>query len=219
MRRRDFVTRVPAVAAGLTVGGAVGLAEASSEARGPEDALEARTAQGGSVAPSGFRLVGNGGEMVDAALVVAPHERFALITYVVECPYPVGSRAWLAIADRDENGQVVSPGTEGSELHAETGAIGASTVRLKGAKARRVVFPRFAAEDVEGGFDVRERARAVHGAVTEHGFDTVPGDGREWIVVHVEYRCPDGVEHVMCGMPLTWDPRLALGVMVRGQIE
>lgn len=82
-------------------------------------------------------------------------------------------------------------------------------------KTRRVVFPRFVPEEGE---DLRERARLVYSAVRENGFDTASGADHAWRVVHVEYRCPDGVEHVMCGMPLSWDPELALGVMVRGQV-
>ena len=54
--------------------------------------------------------------------------------------------------------------------------------------------------------------------IREQGFDSVRGDSTGWRVVHVEYRCPDGVEHVMCGLPEDWDPRLVLGVMVKGQI-
>jgi len=199
MKRRDFVTRVPVVAAGLTVGGAVGLAEASEGARGHEGASGARTAQGGSGAAEGFRLVGESDERLVAfektfpGLPVRP--TFSLRRYVVECPYPVGSRAWFAVADSDEEGRVVD---------------GPAAPRRRAA-----LFPRFVAEEGE---DLRERARAVYNAVRERGFDTASGPDHAWRVVHVEYRCPDGVEHVMCGLPLSWDPRLALGVMARGQI-
>jgi hypothetical protein len=204
---------VPAVAAGLTVGGAVGLAEASEGRGGHEGAPEGPTAQGGSGGVEGFVLVGVSEEPVvafekmfhgfpEGPMPVRP--TFSLRSYVVECAYPVGSKAWMAIGDRDEDGSVVVYDARDPDY-----------VYVRPEGTRRVLFPRFVAEEGE---DLRGRARSVYNAVRENGFDTASGPEHAWMVVHVEYRCPDGVEHVMAGMPLSWDPRLALGVMVRGQI-
>lgn len=216
MRRREFIPLAVSSVVGSTVAGVsmeVRARRGASEGRGgPEGASSGGTAQGGSGGVEGFRLVGasNTAEMrtyVGMAggfgLVhpVPDLVTFSLRRYVVECSYPVGSRAWLAIADGDEEGNVVVEAQEGTVPFVK--------------KHRRVIFPRFV---VEEGEDVRERARAVYRAVREHGFDDVRGPEHAWRVVHVEYRCPDGVEHVMCGLPMSWDPRLALGVMVRGQI-
>ena len=187
MDRRDFIKMAPAAAAGMAVVGSVGLTGASDGLGGHEGALVEGTAQGGS---GGFRLVGETYHLLPGEL--------ALDRLVVECPYPVGSKAWIAIGDRDEKGGLTVMGHK-----SVTGTY------------RRVIFPRFTLREGE---DLEERALEVYRAVCEHGFDGARGADHAWKVVHVEYRCPDGVEHVMCGMPVPWDSRLALGVMVKGQI-
>ena len=48
--------------------------------------------------------------------------------------------------------------------------------------------------------------------------DNAEGPDHEWRVVHVEFRCTNGTEHIIAGLPKTWDPRLCLGVLVKGQI-
>ena len=129
---------------------------------------------------------------------------FAVDGFVVECPYPVGSKAWVSIADRDDRGLTV---------------VGHKSVT---GSYRRMVFPRFQKKNMGRDLDVadlQERAHAVYLAVKEHGFDNARGPDHKWKVVHVEFRCPDGVEHIMCGMPVEWDSKLALGVMVKGQIS
>jgi hypothetical protein len=203
MKRREFVSRVPALAAGVAVGGAVGVAEASSDVGGHEGVPAEGTAQGGSGGARGFRLVQEHlwtEEWVEGEV----GRGFPMHTYVVECPYPVGSKAWFATGDHDEGGSVFV--WEAEDL---------TMVPVVPLKTRRVMFPRFVAGEGE---DFRERARTVYDAVAVQGFDLARGPEHEWRVVHVEYRCPDGVEHVMVGLPMSWDPRLALGVMVRGQI-
>jgi len=198
MRRRDLLTKTPAVAAAMVVGGAVLDAEGSGVGGGHEGALGSSTAQGGSEGPgigARFRLL----EERDRPGV--RYTMHPIREYVVECPYPVGSKAWLSVGDRDEAGNVV--------VCVEKGAF--PLVK----QHRRVLFPRFV---LEGEGDLDERAEDVYRAVRERGFDSVKGDESAWRVVHVEFHCPDGVEHLMCGLPDTWDPRLCLGVMVKGQI-
>jgi hypothetical protein len=170
MKRREFVSRVPALAAGVAVGGAVGVAEASSDVGGHEGVPAEGTAQGGSGGARGFRLV--------------------------------QEHLWTEEWVEGEVGR-------GFPMQNLT------MVPVVPLKTRRVMFPRFVAGEGE---DFRERARTVYDAVAVQGFDLARGPEHEWRVVHVEYRCPDGVEHVMVGLPMSWDPRLALGVMVRGQI-
>lgn len=193
MKRRDMLTKVPAVAAGLAVGGAVLDAGASEGVGGPEGVIRTVAALGG------FRLL----EQRETS-ISAPSGMWAVCEYVVECPYPVGSKAWFAVGDVDEEGAMLVHNARDSKYsysYTET--------------ARRVLFPRFTAQDLG---DLDERVVAVYRAACENGFHTAQGPDHEWRVVHVEYRCRDGVEHTIVGMPTTWDPRLALGVMVRGQI-
>lgn len=146
------------------------------------------------------------GSYVDEAVGVQSKkfDGFYMAAFVVECPYPVGSKAWIAIADRDEAGRVVL----GVELDSSQ-------------PTRRMMFPRISSKE-EGAIkdekDLYHRACMVYAAVCEHGFDTARGPDHEWQVVHVEYRCPDGEEHILVGLPASWDPRLCLGISVRDQI-
>lgn len=60
----------------------------------------------------------------------------------------------------------------------------------------------------EGNHDddsILDRARQAYLAVHEQESE----DG--WGVVHVEYRCPNGTVHSMLGLPITQNPRVALG--------
>ena len=192
MDRRAFLRTTPALAAAVTVGASVPDAGAS----GPSGSAE--VSLGGSGSPGGFRLLSER----DRPGVL--YTAYPVREYVVECPYPVGSRAWMAISDRDKKGAVV--------VSDELG--GASWVR----RPRRVIFPRLTAEDFPDGEGIEDRFAAVYRAVKEGGFDSVRGEDHEWRVVHVEYRCPDGVEHIVAGLPASWDPRLCLSMMVKAQI-
>ena len=205
MKRREFVTRVPAVAAGVAVGGSVGPAEASG-GRGRHEGASGssgplREAVGAEQGRGGFRLLD---EVLHSDEDALTGRRYEMVQYVVECPYPVGSRAWMALADRDEDGDVV--------VYDEW----PKAVPVVSLRTRRAIFPRFVLGEGE---TVNARAREVFEAVVSQGFDNLRGSECEWRVVHVEYRCPDGVEHTIAGLPVSWDPRLCLSVFVQGQID
>jgi len=182
--RRTFLKGAP-VALAVGAVGTFGLTSGTAEASGSTE----RESVGGV---PGFELVGESNQPG------VPYTLHPIREFIVECPYPVGSKAWIAIADRDDRGGLTVMGPKSL-----TGTY------------RRMVFPRFTLREGE---DLDTRAEEVYRAVCEHGFDGARGPDHSWRVVHVEYRCPDGVEHVMCGLPEDWDPRLVLGVMVKGQI-
>lgn len=179
MNRRKFLKTVPASVAGVAVVGSISETEAK-------------------ISSYSFRLLDESEEWID--IPWADHESFPLHRYIVECPFPVGSNAWLAIADRDQAGQVVvSNGKSFSRFAKPT---------------RRVIFPRFVTEKE----NLHNQAQNAYQAVQQNGFDTAKGPDHQWRVVHVEYHCPDGIEHVMAGLPMSWDPRLCLSLMVKDQI-
>lgn len=195
MDRREFMMVVPAV----TAGGLAGEAAASEESASDVGALQELVA-----AAAGFRLIGS----TSGRVTSESGERFPFHKFLVECPYPVDSRAWVAVADHDGTGRVAVYDERDPRY-----------VYVRTEKVRHVVLPRFSREaPIRNDGDLLRRARDMYQAVCEHGFDDARGPDHEWRVVSVEYRCTDGVEHILCGLPLSWDPRLALGVRVRGQI-
>lgn len=203
MKRRGFVRRVAATTGVAVVGGAV---VSGGEAQADEG-VGAPTLDLG-LAP-GFKLLSKQERWltpdvrVDLGAGFNP-EGGQMTHYKVRCPYPVGDRAWIVIADLEEGKNVFA-------------WDGYQTLRYS-TKLRRVLFPRLRESDFQGG-TVHDQALKVLKAVREDGFDGVKdADPYHWQIVHVEYQCPDGVEHVLAGIPLNWDPALCLEVMVKGQI-
>jgi len=128
--------------------------------------------------------------------------------YVVECPYPAESYAWLSIVAH-KKGQVWVATDADERVTPIT-------------KPRRVIFPRVVEGSdgrLAGGNTVGERIVKVYEAVCKLGFDNVKPDETDWKVVWVEFCCSDGRwEHIIAGLPISWASELPLNVLVSQQI-
>lgn len=139
------------------------------------------------------------------------HTLYPIREYVVTCPYPVRSRAWIAILLNSNDGKV---GT--LMVDRGGGKIGKALFTDPG-RWQLVILPRIS-EKGRKNFNLDDRAALMFRTTQEtHGLG-VGWIDLAWRIVHVEYQCTDGVEHVLTGLPNTWDPRSALGVMVSRQI-
>lgn len=189
MKRRKFLT-VPAAAAGATA----------------LFSLEA-TARTGKAEEKGFRKMSR----ETLTCVTSSGREFFITHFAVRCPHPAGSRMWMPIADH-QGGQLIVATPEGQS--------GISS------KPRRVIFPTVVSGPdwvLEGfeeeGYSVEDRIEDVYNDVSQNGFDGNKPSESGWMVVWVEFFCPDGNrEHIIAGLPDFWDPELALDIMEKKRI-
>ena len=207
MKRRKFVQAIPAA----VVAGAIAPEAAARDAEGrrmldPDKWKPFEVEDYNFFMKMDFELLSfDGHRMPDG--IWLDHMR-------VYCPHEAGSKMWLPIADH-QGGNIVVATADGE----------ASVVSPK---VRRVIFPTVitGGDDLliegfeEEGFTVFDRIKEVYFEVFTRGFDGVKPHEDGWKVVWVEFLCHGGKkEHIIAGLPNSWDSKLALDIMEKKRIK
>lgn len=121
---------------------------------------------------------------------------FKVEKFRVDCPFQVGSKMWTAMCSL-KKGQISHPNEEGSYT---------------------LSFPRFEDSYLRRNLEVLNPDQALKKKIQETFTSSQDHYDMKTKVIHVEYLCPDGKEHIVVGMPEHWDSELVLGISVRAHI-